>query len=249
VVAFAVLLFEQQPRWSWLVAGFAIWGTSLALGLTAYYMLGIGIGVAAIGLLVGRLIRRGRFIAAHRRFIGSVTPLYLQTFLKFTWSWPWYVTALFAAESTGFWISPPLDQPVAGFLGYSLLEFTVVALVIMLVERVPEMLVFPAGFAAWAIWLWEPSLGQAPLMIAYSLLCALVFASQFTWRIFPSASGFLPATTPHVMLGLGGQALVVLVIIGQGGFSADSGQLVHVGAGALLELAILLFWYERFSPG
>jgi hypothetical protein len=241
VVAFAVLLFEQQPRWSWLVAGFAIWGTSLALGLTAYYMLGIGIGVAAIGLLVGRVIRQPRR--------SAVTPLYLQTFLKFTWSWPWYVTALFAAESTGFWISPPLDQPVAGFLGYSLLEFTVVALVIMLVERVPEMLVFPAGFAAWAIWLWEPSLGQAPLMIAYSLLCALVFASQFTWRIFPSASGFLPATTPHVMLGLGGQALVVLVIIGQGGFSADSGQLVHVGAGALLELAILLFWYERFSPG
>jgi hypothetical protein len=35
----------------------------------------------------------------------------------------------------------------------------------------------------------------------------------------------------------------VLVIIAQGGLSAGSGQLVHVGAGALFELAILLFWY------
>src|SRR5258708_40366966 len=79
--------------------------------------------------------------------------------------------------------------------------------------------------------------------MSYSWLCLLVLVTQFTWRIVPPASRWLPATTPHVILGLGGQAIVGLVIIAQGGLSPDSGQLRHVGAGALLDLAILLFWY------
>jgi hypothetical protein len=164
-------------------------------------------------------------------------------FRKFTWSWPWYTTSLVAALLVGAWRSLPLVQPLTGFIGYSLLVFTALALLIMLIERVPELLLFPAGLAAWAIWLWEPALALAPLMIAYSLLCLLVFAAQFTWSIVPPASRWLPATTPHAVLGLGGQVIVVLVIIAQGGLSAGSGQLVHVGAGALFELAILLFWY------
>src|SRR5260370_27440438 len=105
------------------------------------------------------------------------------------------------------------------------------------------MLLFPIGLACRSIWLWLPALAIMPLMIAYSLLSLLVFAAQFTWSIVPPASRWLPAATPHAVLGLGGQVIVVLVIIAQGGLSAGSGQLVHVGAGALFELAILLFWY------
>jgi len=231
VVTFAVLVYERRPAWLWLVAGFGIWGTALALQLTAYYMLGIGIGLALLGLLVGHLLKQPATSAA--------TP----AFRKFTWSWPWYITGLVAALLVGAWRSLPLVQPITGFIGYSLLVFTALALVIMLIERVPELLVFPAGLAAWAILLWEPALALVPLMIAYSLLCLLVFAAQFTWSIVPPASRWLPATTPHAVLGLGGQVIVVLVIIAQGGLSAGSGQLVHVGAGALFELAILLFWY------
>ena len=227
VVTFAVLVYERRPGWLWLVAGFGIWGIALVLQLTAYYMLGIGIGVAALGLLVGHLLKQ------------PATPV----FRKFTWSWPWYTTSLVAALLVGAWRSLPLVQPLTGFIGYGLLVFTALALVIMLIERVPELLLFPAGLAAWAIWLWEPALALAPLMIAYSLLCLLVFAAQFTWSIVPPASRRLPAATPHAVLGLGGQVIVVLVIIAQGGLSAGSGQLVHVGAGALFELAILLFWY------
>jgi hypothetical protein len=241
VMAFAVLIFEQQPRWLWLVAGFAIWGTSLALKLTAYYMLGIGLGMAVIALLIGFMTKR---------FISKTSlPASLQLLQKFTWSWPWYASALLAAILIGAWTSLPVNQPQAGFIGYSLLTFTALAIVVMLVERIPGMLVFPSGLAAWTIWLWQPPLDLAPLMIAYSLLCALVFATQFAWRIVPPASRWLPSAIPHVILGLGGQVLVVLVIIGQGGLSAGSGLLVHVGAGALLELAILLFWYGSLHKG
>lgn len=147
------------------------------------------------------------------------------------------------------WTSLPVEQPVAGFIGLGLLAFTAIALVIMLVERMPELLVFPAGLAAWTIWLWEPHLDLVPLMIAFSLLCLLIFATQFIWRIISPASRWLPAAIPHVILSLSGQAVVVLVIIGQGGLFAGSGQLVHIGAGALLELAMLLCWYSRLHIG
>jgi len=109
------------------------------------------------------------------------------------------------------------------------------------------MLVFPVGLAAWAIWQWQPPRGLARLMVAYSLLCVLIFASQFIWKVLPSATNWLPATRLHRVFGLGGQALVVLVIIQQGGLSADSGLLAHVGAGALFVLALLLLWYGRLQ--
>jgi hypothetical protein len=242
VVAFAVLVFERQPIWLWLVAGFAIWSTLLTLQLSAYYVLGIGIAMALAGLIVGLLAKR---FASNTSLTKSIQPLQ-----QFTWSWPWYMTALVAAVLIGFWTSLPLAQPTTGFIGYSMLAFTAIALVIMLVERIPELVVFPAGLAAGTIWLWEkPPLDLVPLMIAYSLLCLLVFATQFIWRIIPPASRWLPAALPHVILGLGGQVAVVLVIIGQGGLFADSGQLVHVGAGALLELVVLLFWYGSLHTG
>jgi hypothetical protein len=242
LVAFVVLVFEGQPVWLWLVAGFAIWGTSLTLELNAYYLLGVGIAMAFIGLIIGLI---------SQRFISKTSiSKSLQPLQQFTWSWPWYVTALVAAVLMGFWTSQSQAQPVTGFIGYSMLAFTIIALVIMLVERMPELLVFPAGLAAWTIWLWEkPTLTPVPLMIAYSLLCLVIFASQFIWRIIPPTSHWLPSAIPHVILGLGGQTIVVLSIIGQGGLSADSGQLVHVGAGALLELALLLSWYGYLHTG
>jgi hypothetical protein len=46
---------------------------------------------------------------------------------------------------------------------------------------------------------------------------------------------------------LGGQTCVVLAIIGRGGLSAATGPLAHVGAGALLVLAALLFWSGRLQ--
>jgi len=123
--------------------------------------------------------------------------------------------------------------------------------VIMLVERIPELLVLPAGLAAATIWLWQkPPLVLVPLIIAFSLLCLVVFASQFTWRIIPPASRWIPAAIPHAILGLGGQAIVVLSIIAQGGLNSNGPALLpYVGAGALLELTLLLFWYGYLHTG
>ncbi len=243
LVAFAILVFERQPIWLWLVAGFTIWATLLALQLTAYYVFGIGLGMALLGLAIGLILRR---------MIGTSPVSKSQELLRqFTWSWPWYVTAVIAAVSIGLWTSLPLKQPVAGFIGYSMLGFTIIAIVIMCVERIPELLVFPAGLAAGTIWLWgEPPLDLVPLMIAYSLLCLVVFASQYLWKIIPPASRWVPPAVPHAILGLGGQTIVVLSIIGQGGLTSNGpARLAHVGAGALLELALLLFWYGYLHTG
>lgn len=189
LVAFAVLVFEKQSRWLWLAAGFAAWGTALMLELTAYYMLGTGIALALIGLAAGRLVKQP--------VTSGAVPARRETLLKFTWSWPWYIVALLAAVLTGSWPGLAVSQPAAGFIGYSLLAFTAAALVIMLVERVPELLLFPAGLAAWAIWQWRPPLDLVALMISYSLICLLTFAAQFTWRIVSPASRWLPATALH----------------------------------------------------
>ena len=243
LVAFAVLVIERQPVWLGLVAGFAIWGTLLALELTAYYVFGIGFMMALLGLVIG--------LVSKRKISTSTTSKFLEPLRQFTWSWPWYVTALVAAISIGLWSSLSLRQPVDGFIGFSMLGFTIIALVIMFVERMPALLVFPAGLAAWTIWLWEePPLDLVPLMIAYSLLCLVVFATQFTWRIVPPISSWLPSAIPHAILGLGGQTIVVLSIIGQNGLSSNGPPLLaHVGAGALFELALMLFWYGSLHTG
>ncbi|HYB02020.1 MAG TPA: hypothetical protein VED37_17495, partial [Ktedonobacteraceae bacterium] len=243
LVAFAVLLYERQPDWLFISASFAIWGTLLALELNAYDVFGIGMTMAFLGLATG--------IVSKRMFITPSTSRSLKPLTQFTWSWPWYVTAAVAATCMGLWPSLPLEQPVIGFIRYGMLGFTIVAIMILLVERIPELLVFPAGLAAATIWLWEsPPLELVPLMTAYSLLCLVVFLSQFIWRIVPPASHWVPSAIPHAVLALGGQTVVVLSIIGQGGLASNSTSLLpHVGAGALLELALLLFWYGYLHIG
>src|SRR5258708_15229815 len=112
LVTFAVLIYEQQSRWLWLVAGFGIWGTVLALRLTAYYMLGVGVGVTVLGLFAGSVIKPP--------VTSALTPAYIQVLRKFTWSWPWYITALFSAVLVGAWSSWPLAQPLTGFIDFLL---------------------------------------------------------------------------------------------------------------------------------
>lgn len=230
--AFAVVLYEKRPGWLWLAAGFAAWGTALATQLTPYYVPLIGACAAVSGILVGRTIK-----PSPAKTTGA-SPL--QSLRQFTWSWPWYLLVLLAALLTGTRTLLPVEQAPSNFIAYSMLAFTGVALLIMLLERLPELLVFPVSLAAWTIWLWSPPLDIAPLMIAYSVLCILIFASQITWNILPPVKHLLPVGSLHDILGLGGQSLVVLAIIAQSGLSADSGLLVHVGAGSLLVLATML---------
>jgi hypothetical protein len=235
VVAFAVLFYEKRPGWLWLAAGLAAWATFLAVQLTPSYVPLIGAGAAVAGVLVGRIIK-----PAPVKTAGAAL---MQNLRQFTWSWPWYLLVLLAALLTGARTALPVEQASGNFIAYSLLAFTAIALCIMLVERLPELLVFPVGLAAWTIWLWYPPLDVAPLMMAYSGLCILAFASQIIWRGIPPVKYLLPVGSLHDLLGLGGQSMVVLLIALQGGLFADAGMLVHVGAGSLLVLAALVFAY------
>ena len=58
VIAYAVALFERQPYWQVIVAGFAVWATLLATYTTDYNVTGIAIASGIVGMLTGRLIRR-----------------------------------------------------------------------------------------------------------------------------------------------------------------------------------------------
>ena len=239
-VAYGVLRFEGRPKWLWLVAGFAIWGMLLApQAVVIYWVVGVGIAAGLVGLLMKYVMRQSA--------LGITTPATL-----LAWSWPWYLTALVAAAVTGVWPFLPVEQPVvADFIRYSLLAFMALSVVIMLVERIPEALVFPVGLGG-LVGLVDWATGQhhwAPwqLMGAFSLLCVLLFASQFIWKVIPPATNWLPPTLLHRVFGLGGQALVVLIVIGRGGLSADAWPLAQVGAGALFLLALLLFWYGRLQ--
>lgn len=235
MVAFAVLLYEQRPGWLWLTAGLAAWGTTLAIQLVPLYVPLIGAGAAAAGVFVGRIIKTAQAKAS--------VPVLMQRLRQFTWSWPWYLVVGLSALLTGARTALPVEQAADNFMAYSLLALTIVALFVMLVERFPDLLVFPVGLAAWTIWLWSPFLDAASLMIAYSGLCVLTFASQIIWKALPPVKSLLSVGSLHNLLGSGGQSIVVLAILLQGGFSADAGRLVHVGAGSLFVLAALLFVY------
>ena len=231
------LLYERRPGWLWLSAGLAAWGTILAVQLTPLYVPLIGAGAAAAGLLAGRIIKIAPAKAA------APVSLEVQSLRQFTWSGPAYLLVGLSAVLTGARAALPVEQAPGIFTASCLLAFTLIALGVMLVERLPELLVFPAGLAAWTIWLWYPPLDTASLMIAYSGLCVLIFALQLIWKALPPAEHLLPVGSLHTLLGLGGQVMVVLAIALQGGLNAGAGMLAHVGAASLLVLAALLFAY------
>ncbi|MEO6891639.1 MAG: hypothetical protein ABI456_18795, partial [Ktedonobacteraceae bacterium] len=239
LLANGVALFERRPAWLWLVAGLAVWGILAAVLTTAYYVAGVGLGAGLLGLLAGRVIQRP---------LGKRVPLAptWQWFAVFSWSWPWYMVALLAALLSGLWSATAPVQPFSHFSVYALSMFAVLAVVIMLVEGIPEVVILPVALAAWAIG--YASLAREPLVLAYSGLCILTFASQFVWQVRSPQTHWLPAARLHRVLGLGGQALVVLVVILLGGLSAAAQPLVHIGAGTLLVLALLVAWQGRLQP-
>ena len=185
------------------------------------------------------LFRSGRLL--------QVTPLTerearLSGLEKFTWNWPWYATFLVATfVLAGSSVSPRVAAP-------EMLVFTLLAVVVMLVERVPEFLIFPAGMAAWTMYLWLPASQPVLVIVAYTLLCVLLFASQFLWRRLPAATSWLPETGLHNMLSLGGLFAVLMYALGQGALSTQAGELAQAGIFALVTLSVLLGLYGLAHP-
>ena len=261
LVAYGVVLFEQSALWQWLAFAFATWGILLlpqaasclgaassrqTLSLTCsaqesgvlYYLTGIVLLAGIISFLAGLLSRR--VIPGATR----AAPTTLQA--RFSWNWSWYLLTFVALVTAVIWsrsVSALLPANMMLSMLTLLIAFT---LLLTLLERAPEMLLVPIALAVWTIaqvpWpLWQ-------LMIAYSLLSILVFASQFVWRVLKPAIHVFSPTRLYLGLSIGGQVLIILTIIGQGGLFATAGLLVHVGAGALFVLAVLIFCYGLVDP-
>src|SRR5436305_2037840 len=246
-IAYAVALFERETIGQWLVVGFAVWATVLATQIATtpshmqdvlFYLAGIVMCAGCLGLLTGRIFNERLKLVENT---AATTPG-ASRLERFTWNWSWYVVTFVALAVTVLWSffvhSIQFNQLVLA----AFCLFIALTLLVMLVERVPELLVVAVILAVLAIarpeWLfWQR-------MIAYSLVCVLVFSAQFVWGL-PS----MPARGQqwHRLLGLGGQVCVVLAIIVSGGLVAESGVLAQVGIGALLVLAGLLFWHGRLQ--
>jgi hypothetical protein len=236
LLAFALLFYtigvvEDWTPALWMILVFASWSLvdSAALLGDLYrppivFLFGTTIGVT-IGLLKLFAHRQNKFV----RYIL-----------------PFYVTSLIAAALTGIYGAlAGIDHPFPGAVPIAMSIYTLVAFAVMLYERRPEILVISVGLAAWAIALTHWALWQ--MMIAYSILCMLTFTSQFIWKLIPPLSNRRSEVLLPRILGLGGQALLVLCIIVLGGLSPESGLLAHVGVGALFVLALFLFWYGHLQ--
>ncbi len=243
LVAYAILVFERQSRSLWIVALFALWGTVLVVRLNAdvftsfstqiafptYYLTGLALVTGGIAMVAGRLSKT--------RDISS--PFELAAFI---WSWPWYCTSLVAIALTIAWNTLMGGAQVVGVTVYgSLFAFILLGCAVMLVERRFELLIIPVSLALWGIVQthWEPW----QQMGALSILFFLVFATRYIWRLLPSQTRNSSYVIWYTLLGFGGQVVLLLMIIGQGGLSPDAGVLAHVGIGILLLLAVQLFLY------
>lgn len=146
----------------------------------------------------------------------------------------WYSIALAAALLAGL--------SASSFSGPVLLVFTILASVVMMRERRPEVLFLAFGLACWTIVRWLAPAGLLWQFLAGDLLCLLTLASQFVWRTLPPVG--LMARNPVLLarlLGLGGQMLLVLLAVNWGGPSAPA-PLNQMGVVALLVLAVMLAW-------
>jgi hypothetical protein len=129
-----------------------------------------------------------------------------------------------------------------------MLVFTALAAVVVLVERVPEFLIFPVGIGAWTMYIRPSTPNPTVFILACTLACALIFVTQFIWRLLPAATHWLPETSLHNGLSLGGLCFVLLYAVGRGAVSADGGALAQSGVLALVTLCLLLLLYGWLHP-
>lgn len=239
VVAFVIVVIEQQPSWNWLAAILACWAMLLAARLSPFYLLDAGLASVLLGLASGRLLHV---------FLRGERPTRSYGLTSVVWNWPWYATFLVAACVLASWPYTLGHLVAPSEIAPMLLVFTLLAVVVMLVERIPEFLILPVGMAAWTIHLWFSPSQPALVLVAYTLLCILIFLTQFTWRALPASTHWWPEASMYNALSLGGLGLIVLVACGQGALSADAGGLAHAGAFALGSLSLLLFLYGFMYP-
>jgi hypothetical protein len=250
LLAYGVILFERRAPWQWLVCLFAIWGILLlpqaiscmggASGervltcsgqaqIILYYLAGSVLFTGIAGFLAGYIARRVTSTASGTAVTGVRA--------RFIWNWSWYLVLLVTLLVAVAW-----SQSVATLLPSVLVLsalglFIGLTLLLTLLEHVSEMLLVPIALAAWTLAQVQWSLEWH--LIAYSLLCILIFAAQFL-RL-TSGTRIVSPTRLYRGISIAGQMLVVLLSVAHGALFASVGLLAHVGAGTLLVLAGLVF--------
>ncbi|HEY0755950.1 MAG TPA: hypothetical protein VGD98_18475 [Ktedonobacteraceae bacterium] len=243
LVAGALAWSERRASWNWLVAVFACWGVLVTWRLTAWYVLAAAVALALLALLSEWLTRR----------VLQAEPAATQAFrlagrASWLWPWPWYSAALLGTLLLGSW---PLttNQALAGTpVVQGMFVLTLLALVSMLVRRAPELLVFPVVLAFWSIGLWWTLAAPTQLLVSATVLCILIYAGQFIWRLWPANLYRLPASLLHHLFSLGGLCLVLLLALDSGALSSEAGPLAQAGVLALVTLSGLLALYGQLRP-
>jgi hypothetical protein len=241
LVAFVLLQSEKRSRWNWLVAVFACWSMLLTQRLSLVPILGAGTSMILLGLLSGRLAWP---LSTTRETVHSRSPKPGGLAV----SWPWYCAFLVSVLILGISPSVPGQALTASMVVPGMLIFSTLALVVMLVERAPEFLLFPLGISAWAMFLRPSTPNTVGFILSCTLLCLLIFAAQFIWRLLSAATRWLPETSLHNSLSLGGLCFVLLYACEHGALSADAGELAHAGVLALVALSLLLCLYGWLHP-
>lgn len=263
LVASLVVWIERRASWNWLVALFACWGMLLTQRLTVWYVPGAGIAMVLAGLLSEQLVRRA-LLARQSAQLASFAaeqlaqpmlservltwPAPLPTRASWLWHWPWYSAFLVAALVLGSWSSTTGQALETTPVVAGMFVFTLLALAVMLVRRAPELLVFPVALATWSIYLWQSGTGPVPLIVAYTLLCVLIYAGQFIWNFWLASASPVSARGLHHALSLGGLCAVLLFAVSQGALSSTGGVLAQAGVLALVTLSVLLFFYGLLHP-
>ncbi|WP_052889004.1 hypothetical protein [Thermogemmatispora carboxidivorans] len=124
---------------------------------------------------------------------------------RLLWNWPWYLLALLAAIIVG------LSSTSFRLPGLAL--FTLLSALVMLRERLPEALVWPAALLAWLLGLLPQTQHwtlEETLLLA-SLACVLLFCSQFIWLLIRPRPLWLTPATPAQLLALVGQLAIVVI--------------------------------------
>lgn len=158
---------------------------------------------------------------------------------RLTWAWPWYLLAAVCALIVGN-LAPLSLRPVE--LG----AFLLLATLVMLKERVPEVVLLPVALAVWILTRLPWPLWQT--LFAGSALCLLVFASQFIWRVLPPVNLGGSPQLPARVLAIGGQIGITLALLLVYGGPGASVRDIQTGSLAVLVLVTLLLWLAFSQP-
>ncbi|GHO86124.1 hypothetical protein [Dictyobacter formicarum] len=247
LTAYGISLLERRKQGLWLVALFAFWGVLLLPSIVNCSSIVV---LPAIGNVSCQMqTQLALFALASSVLLCSALGVVVLRLLKLlagsslqAWGWIWYIIALGSMISTCIWCETQGAVIPLSLLLLTLSMFTVLAVIIMLMERVPELIILATLLAAWTIL--HLVIGQWNQLGLLCLLFCLVFASQFGWRLLVPGNALIPADLLTSGVALIGQLLVVLCSFV---LMVNGGQASHIGAGSLAVFAGLILWWGQLQ--